>query len=139
MIAHVGPSPLRSVCWSIAWLVCLVQGCSSGGSAWDRVAVSGTVNYAGRPVPDGSITLRPASASGGPTAGATIRDGRFEISENLGPTTGEYQAKLVIVVPDQPASRPPRPPMKRFPTVREFEQGVEIAAGDNSLSFDLGE
>ena len=97
MIARVGPSSARSACLSIAWFVCLVQGCSKGESQWDRVAVSGTVNYAGRPVPDGSITLRPPQSP--------LLNALADSYQNLGESgkAREVFERSLTLNPEQPA------------------------------------
>jgi hypothetical protein len=125
-----------------AWLllaICAASGCSRGESAWQRVSVTGTVNYQGQAVTDGSISLRPISETGGPAAGAAIRDGRFEIPEEQGPTAGMYQAKLLVPVGDLSASATgkSRFALQQIPNMRQFERSVKLIAGSNTLRNDL--
>jgi hypothetical protein len=119
--------------------VCAVSGCSRDQSAWQRVSVTGTVTYKAQAVTDGSISLRPVSETRGPAAGAAICDGRFEISEEHGPATGMYQAKLLVVIGDDSSSAKgkSRPTLRQNLNVRQFERSVKFTAGSNSLRFDL--
>jgi hypothetical protein len=120
-------------------LTVCASGCSRDQSAWQRVSVTGTVTYKAQTVADGSISLRPVSETRGPAAGAAIRDGRFQISEEHGPATGMYQAKLLVVIGDDsaPPTRKSRPALRQIPKVRQFERSVKFTAGSNNLRFDL--
>jgi hypothetical protein len=113
-------------------------GCSRGESAWERVTVTGTVTYRGQAVADGSISLCPVTKTktGGPAAGAAIRDGRFEIPEERGPTTGMYQAKLLVAVSSS-ATGKTRRALRELPNVHQFDRSVKLTAGSNTLRFDL--
>jgi hypothetical protein len=101
--------------------------------------VTGTVTYRGHAVTDGSISLHPIDETGGPAAGAAIRDGRFEIPDEEGPTTGAYQAKLLVAVGDDSSSATSksRPGLRQLPNVRQFERRVEFTAASNTLHFEL--
>ena len=61
----------------IAGFLLTAAGCSSEEKLYD---VSGTVTFAGRPVPKGSITFGPDGFKGttGPQGSADIVDGRFD-------------------------------------------------------------
>jgi hypothetical protein len=68
------PHSLRfSVCGFVL-LACLV-GC---GQRDGRIAISGTVSYDGQPVNKGIVTFVPADGKG-PTAAATIVDGKYSV------------------------------------------------------------
>jgi hypothetical protein len=130
---------IRAAAALLLLAVCAATGCSRGEPAWQRVAVTGTVTYLGQEVADGSISLRPASEAGGPAAGAAIRDGRFGIPEEQGPTTGMYQAKLLVAVGgvSGTATGKSRPTLRQLPNVQPFERSVRFTAGSNTLRFDL--
>ena len=70
-------------------LVALV-GC--GGNA-GRGAVKGTVTVNGEPLKAGDIAFVGASA-GGPSAGASIADGHYQIAADKGPVAGEYLVQI---------------------------------------------
>jgi hypothetical protein len=132
-------STVRAAAVCLLLAVCAESGCSRSESAWQRVTVTGTVTYKGDAVGDGSISLRPVSGTRGPAAGAAIRNGSFEIPQEQGPTTGMYQAKLLVVAGDDSASATGKssPPLRQKPNVRQFERSVKFTAGSNALCFDL--
>lgn len=59
-----------------AVLLALALGCAGAGTG----DVSGTVTYDGKPVEQGAIAFVPADGKG-PTAGATITDGKYTASK----------------------------------------------------------
>lgn len=71
----------------VATLVC---GCGDK----KRASVSGTVQLDGKPIEEGSIQFVPSDPNAGPTSGASIRDGKYEISADKGATIGSN--KVVI-------------------------------------------
>jgi hypothetical protein len=124
---------------SLLLTVFAASGCSRGDSAWQRVAVTGTVTYLGQAVTDGSISLRPASKTGGPAAGAAIQNGRFEIPQDQGPIAGMYQAKLLVAVGDKSSSATgkSRPGLRQLPKLLPFDRKITLTPGSNTLRFDL--
>lgn len=78
-----GPAP--------AWcLVVLLVGC--GGS--NRGAVKGKVTIGGQPLQNGQISFVPLDPKIGPTAGAVIATGEYQIDADRGPLAGEYQVQI---------------------------------------------
>jgi hypothetical protein len=72
-------------------------GCGeSGGDELPREAVSGVITLDGQPLMDGNIQLVPASAGAqyATTSGGTIREGKFEVPRNEGPTPGKYSVVI---------------------------------------------
>ncbi|MEQ8211300.1 MAG: hypothetical protein RH917_15850 [Lacipirellulaceae bacterium] len=66
-----------------------IVGC---GDSTGRREVSGTVTYAGQPLEEGRLSLRPLGQ--GPSSGCEIRDGEFYIPSQKGPKPGEYKVSI---------------------------------------------
>jgi len=85
---------LRALVWPSLFLALLLAGCSR--SPTRRVA--GEVSYKGEPIKDGSIEFQPIEGTSGPSVGAPIRDGAYDIPAAKGPLAdGTYRVKLVAV------------------------------------------
>lgn len=69
----------------------LLCGCGSDPKA--RQAVSGTVNFKGKPLDQGRIHFAPAD-KGPSEAGATIKEGAFSIPRDLGLVPGAYRVSI---------------------------------------------
>jgi len=78
-----------------------------------RVAVSGTVTFDGKPLPAGSIRLASDQGSGVVKARASISDGAFSFNEENGPLAGEVRVEI-------------------FPPTMELEQFDAARAGEDS-------
>lgn len=82
----------------------LVAGCGGGDNTAE---VSGTVTYDGTPVADGAITFFPDK---GPTAGGSIKDGKYSTRVAVGPakvtiTAGKVVGhKKLYNTPDSPSA-----------------------------------
>ncbi len=118
---------------------CLAAGCGGG-----LVSVTGTVTLDGKPVDEGSVSFQPADGNG-PSGGAPVKDGRFEVTPGLKP--GEYKVSVraglktgrkIPAGPPHPAGSlvdevisypPPGKPVE--PTT------VEVKPDNPPLSFDL--
>jgi hypothetical protein len=74
---------------SSAWL--LSCGC---GVAENRAEVSGEVLVAGEPLASGSISFRPTEGNEGPTAGARITDGKYQVAREKGVSTGKNLVQI---------------------------------------------
>jgi hypothetical protein len=78
----------------------------------ERVVVSGTVAYNGKPIPEGVIRFVPVSTSLGPTAGAIIANGKYRADGNGGVPVGmhniQVEAYRKTAYPVKPAVLPPR-------------------------------
>ena len=81
--------PVGALLAALVWLPALA-GC--GGSGIDRVEVSGTVTFDGKPLEQGSIEFQPIAA--GPSAGGKIAGGEFTIAEDQGPSPGSYRVEI---------------------------------------------
>jgi hypothetical protein len=74
----------------VCGLVVAAGGC--GGS--NRGAVKGKVTVNGAALKEGQISFVPLDARLGPTAGAPIADGAYQIDAARGPMAGEYQVQI---------------------------------------------
>ena len=68
----------------------LLAGC--GGS--DRLAVQGKVSFDGEPVEYGQVRFTPLSGTKGPTGGAKIKNGVYEVASAKGLFKGNYRVEL---------------------------------------------
>jgi len=75
--------------------VFLFSGCNSEDS--NRASVSGTVSFNGEPLSDGSIVFIPHGGNGGPSAGGTIRNGKYSIPNKKGPVVGMNRVEISSV------------------------------------------
>ena len=72
-------------------LLSLVASIGCGDSSGRR-EVSGTVTFAGEPLKEGRLSLRPLAQ--GPSAGCEIIDGKFHIPSQKGPKPGEHKVSI---------------------------------------------
>jgi len=73
----------------------VVFSCLPGcGGVSGRGAVSGKVTLDGQPLAEGVITFVPTGSTQGPSAGAEIREGRYDIPADTGPVVGEYRVEI---------------------------------------------
>lgn len=118
-----------------------------GPSGPVRVEVYGTITMDGEVIPEGTISFIPDAATVGPTAGANIAKGDFEIKQN-GPAIGKYRVEIKAVRKTGkkiPAGTPaPAGTMideieqyipEKYNTKSELE--IEFQSGRNEASFDL--
>lgn len=68
-------------------------GCLGDG----RIDVAGSVSVDGTPVEHGSIMFIPIEETPGPTAGALIRGGSYEIVPGKGPLAGKFRVEILAV------------------------------------------
>jgi hypothetical protein len=122
-----------------------ITGCGSGDGL-NRKMISGTVTCDGKPVSAGSILFEPDTYESGTAVGATIRDGRFSISERDGPVPGSYKVRIYMSSGIQAppvkgqTDRSPRPMVEFLP--ERFNSKTRLRAdvsetGPNRFQFDL--
>ena len=70
----------------------ILTGCGGGGL--DRAEVRGRVTFEGAPVQSGSIAVIPAAGPSGPSVGAAINGGTYEIARTEGPVPGSYRVEI---------------------------------------------
>lgn len=126
----------------IAAISSIVAGCGDAR----RQSVSGTVTFDGQPLKEGSIRFIPTEGAEGPSAGADIIDGKFEIPKDVGTFAGKFQVQVTAKRPSQRLARNPETGRME----RGFEQYIpakynrrtelveEVKVGeDNVFAFEL--
>ncbi len=83
---------LRKMAYGLILLFCI--GCSEG----ELASVSGSVTFAGKEVPHGTLRFFPIEGTPGNGAGAEIKDGRFEIAEEIAQEKGMMAGKYRVSV-----------------------------------------
>jgi hypothetical protein len=87
----------RNVLWVCLVGICLVTaGCQRRNySGPQRYPLSGKVTVDGEPVDEGNIAFTdPSGGTGLRESGGEIKDGRFSVSEEKGPTAGKYRVRI---------------------------------------------
>lgn len=79
--------------YHIVVLLLILSPLGCGNSGPQQAAVSGTVSYDGAPVADGRITFVPLGDKGA-SAGDVIKDGKYSIPADKGPTFGKYKVQI---------------------------------------------
>ena len=70
--------------------ICFVVGCGDSG----RLPIKGTVSIDGEPVKKGFIHFTPLPGTKGPTAGANIVDGSYEVDPSKGVFEGNFRVNI---------------------------------------------
>jgi hypothetical protein len=84
----------RAPVWQTLVLALLLAGCSRSPTR----RVLGEVSYKGESIKDGSIEFLPIEGTGGPSVGAPVKDGKYDIPAAKGPLAdGTYRVKLVAM------------------------------------------
>jgi len=84
----------NSVGTFIVILLTVVCGCSVGDGGPPRAAVTGQVTLDGQAVESGAIVFMPSNNNTGPTVGAKIQDGHYELSARKGPVLGSNRVEI---------------------------------------------
>ncbi|UUO08299.1 hypothetical protein M4951_08275 [Blastopirellula sp. J2-11] len=79
--------------WRIVLLLVLT-GCGRGYNGPERASISGRISLDGQAIETGTIEFLPTAETAGPTAGAKISGGLYEIAEKQGPVLGRYQVRI---------------------------------------------
>ena len=74
-------------------LIITTTGCDSAPKI-DRGAIKGEVLLDGEPISQGRIVFEPAGGNKGPSAGSSITNGKFEISEEKGAVLGKNVVRI---------------------------------------------
>lgn len=131
-----------------ALLCAFTLGCSDG--APERVAIRGSVNVDGAPLPKGSIVFVPTSGTEGPRAAGTIENGSYTIPKDQGPVVGKMRVEIFAeqnlgfalddaedvvrnAVPNEVIPPNPIPPEYN----QESTLVRETLPGDNTLDFEI--
>jgi hypothetical protein len=82
--------------YSLRLIGALLLLCGGCGSRQELVEIKGQVRFEGQPINDGSIDFIPIDGTAGASAGATIRDGAYEIPAKWGTRAdGFYTVRIV--------------------------------------------
>jgi hypothetical protein len=76
----------------ICGLLAAIGGCGPNGP--ERVRVSGTVTYQGKPLPDGTISFVPIGKTAGLPADVAILQGQYDAKIQSGLLVGDYQVRI---------------------------------------------
>lgn len=119
--------------------VAAMPGCHRDG----RVSVSGTVTIDDQPAVHGLVNFRPAEGNPGNSAGATLRDGQFEIPAKMGLLPGSYVVnfrafrKTGRMVTDGQAGLIPEWASVDFEQAKPLEVTVVSGKARNRFEFQL--
>jgi hypothetical protein len=126
----------------VVGLVLVVVGCNREGA--DRLAVKGTVNFEGKPLPKGTIEFASEDRANPSMSGAPIEDGKFEIAQPQGLKAGKY---LVRISSAESVSKDVgQPPGESGPVAKEripaswnadSKQKIDLQPGATVLTFDI--
>ena len=124
----------------IALLVAAVGGCGSGTQ---RASLSGQITFDSSPVTEGVISLEPTGGTKGPSAGAEIASGKYEIAAKKGPLPGRYRVSITanretgrdVVVGGLKGSESEQFIPANYNSKTDLE--VEIKPGRNTADFTL--
>jgi hypothetical protein len=133
------------------WLLFCVAGiacCAAAGCGRrPTVSMTGVATLDGQPLPTGTIALIPLDRTGGPSVGAEIVDGRYDIPSDKGPLRGhKYRIEIRSIDPasgstSNPLSRGLKVFLDRVPPAYNSESQLELAvpedAADVRQDFEL--
>ena len=130
-LQHYGPVLLT------IWLVAL-PGCGSTSKV-ERVTVSGSVTYQGRPVPTGLIAFTPDAKKGnrGPQGIAKIVNGRYSSSDGMGKGSVTGPQRVEIRAFEGPESAPDNGDSLGMGNqlFRPYRTTVDVPAEGGTLDF----
>ncbi|MEW4565888.1 hypothetical protein AB1K70_25450 [Bremerella sp. JC770] len=95
-------------------MVPLLVGCGFDNDGPIRAAVSGNVTFDGKPIENGVIEFIPNRQTAGPSAGARIENGYYDVPRAKGPVVGSYLVRI----------------SSKGPTGRRVSQGSQGVAGE---------
>ena len=117
--------------------VVVMLGCTNDTGGIERYSLRGEVNYEGRPVAVGTITLEPDSGRGnqGPASTALIEKGTFVVEQRRGVVGGPYVARLTGYDEVKQNAGPDTSFGK--PLFQDYEVVLELPKEDGTYSFDI--
>lgn len=81
--------------WFLAVLLVFAAGC---GRNTGKVSIGGDVSYDGQPVASGTIIFTPVEGTQGPSTGAGIEGGRYQVPAQKGPLAGgRYKVEITAL------------------------------------------
>jgi hypothetical protein len=96
--------------------ICCLAGCGDRGP--DRVVVSGTVTFNGKPLPHGNIRFMPTGDSAVPMAGTIVRDGVYKVERHGGVPVGAYKIEIEAYQVDKRHTNPDSPMARGAPRIQ---------------------
>ncbi len=96
---------LRFSLGCVALSLIVATGCSRS----ETIPMSGTVSLKGEPLDTGTLVLTPLEASGGPSTGAGIANGRYDISALRGPRRNQKYRVEISSIETPKNAKPPAP------------------------------
>jgi len=141
------------VCLAVAAggvLATFLTGCGKDRGP-ERVVVSGTVTYNGKPIPEGNIRFMPVATSAVPMAGAEIKDGEYKVDGRGGVPVGTHKIEIEAyrTEPSDPKPGETPPPMmargapriqylpKRYHVDSQLQITIEPGSREITKDFDL--
>ena len=127
----------------IAGLLLLLVMLGCGGT--DRQALRGTITLDGKPLPLGTITLKPQQGTRSPTASSEVSDGKFFIPAKNGLHVGQFHVEVLAMRVKNGDTYDPSKAYE-YNQIEQYlpqrynyrsELLAEIKKGKNSLDFEL--
>jgi hypothetical protein len=129
------------VCMSGVLATIIFCGCGRRGP--ERVVVSGSVTYNGKPIPEGTVRFLPPQSSSMPATTAIIKDGAYQASGLGGVAVGTYKIEIEAFrqAPEQKAS----PMVRDIPRVQylpkrfnaDSKMEITIEPGSTAITKDF--
>jgi hypothetical protein len=125
--------------------ILFASGCSDRNLR--HAAISGEVKLDGRPLEDGSIIFTPIDGAQGKVAGGPIKNGRYQLLRQKGPTVGPNSVEIHGSRKTGKPARPSRNPLEQG--AEEYEEAVaprfnsastlrfEVKPGENTANFEV--
>ena len=104
-----------------------------GGDDVERVAISGTVTVSGSPVAAGTLNFVPVEK--GPACGCAVKDGKYEFSQERGPSPGEYKVRLTLPITKMMPNPADGEDEEKSPPPSPEQVQVTVSADENNLDL----
>jgi hypothetical protein len=137
----------RRVLSTVVMVLGVAAGCGQKVQGPERATIAGTVKLDGQPIEYGSILFTPDAGVRGTAAGATIRNGRYELTAEKGPTLGAN--RVVIRALTKSGRKVQSPTARTGEMIDEMVESVapafnsetklkfEIKSGSNTADFEV--
>lgn len=121
--------------YSTFWIaILLLVGCAE--EQIDRIAVSGTVTQKSGVVARGTISFVPTDGTEGPSATASIENGKYQFDKSNGPISGHYNVMIVQQVGKKIPSKAGLNPAAQK-SIDPWAGKADVTADDNMWDFNL--
>ncbi len=88
----------RNVVFGATCIIPVISGCSDDGVG-KRYSVTGTVNYAGKPVPSAKVTFKPTGDKNARGAYGDVKDGKYTLT-TMDPNDGALAGNYLVSIQD---------------------------------------